>query len=57
MTAMTYWIMTRPDGSATLSKSGHWGNMPYPDPTAARQAAASDAGGAPFIVETGRTRY
>lgn len=36
---------------ARLSRLGRWGNMPFPDIPAAREAARLDAGGQPFAIE------
>lgn len=34
-----------------LSRPGRWGNIPYGDVPAAREAARLDAGGQPFAIE------
>lgn len=34
-----------------LSKVGHWGNLPFPNETAASEHAKSDADGRPFTIE------
>lgn len=41
---------------AYLSKRSHWGNIPYADAAAARDAADDDACGADYTIErvTGR---
>lgn len=45
-----YVITTFPDREGvTLSKSGHWGGMPFPDVDAAHKAAVEDARFAPGI--------
>jgi hypothetical protein len=34
-----------------LSKAGEWGNVPYPDEQAAREAARKHAGNRPVAIE------
>jgi hypothetical protein len=38
-------------GGVTLSLLGSWGNLPYPCPDRARDAAVKDAAGAPHLIE------
>lgn len=44
-----YVVTTFPD-RATLSRDGDWGNLPFPDAAAAREAARQDAGSAPHHI-------